>query len=363
MQIKGYILASIAATSIVAYAIWPETVKNKTQPSTNVVMNSSMPQNGIPAIQTPSTITDLRAARNLRLQHLQSLDAEDLISALKEALQNGDDLTLNIAESLLIELAQRDPTVTDLIRELLSDPQARKKHLVWLLAQIATPEALQAIIVFSQTDNIDAAAQSQAYNSIANIGKHRHEDGSFRTNLGPVLAAELSTLHDDLILQKALTSGLASIGDEASIQAIFAYASNRPANPEQQAIVEQALLNTRNPEAVKPLMDELLADTQLTELGLIAGEALANMGKPQATQGLIDWASNLTDAQQQQQASDWLSKVRDPESIDLILNADEKTPFKAPGFLRDIQRGIIQHDNHQPVQPIESFDKGLGKPK
>jgi len=297
-----------------------------------------------------SHIKALRSKKNDALYQLQTLTSSELISVIKHALASNDTDKLNLAESLLISLADSNPSIAAELKQLIKEHPEHESHLIWLLAEMATPESLSTIISLINEESLsEPAAQSLALVSIADIGKKRSTQGNFRTELTAVLLPELQQLDFSSDLFKAAATGLGSIGDTQGITALLSTAKNNPDNANVQHIVERALMSTRNLDAIKPLAEQL--DFIGTDpIALIAGNALANMGKSQATQVLLDWAGKLEHNNLDTQVISWMQQIRDPESVSLILNSADKLAFKNPELLSQIQQTVEQ--KHQQATPV-----------
>ena len=99
-----------------------------------------------------------------------------------------------------------------------------------------------------------------------------------------------------------------------------------------------ALRQVRNPGAI-PLLQELLKKSNPgSSLEFVSGNTLAGMGKPGATQVLLQWSQTSGD-EGEKNASQWFGLVRDPTSLVLVRDAI-KDPGRFP-FSSDKVRSAV----------------------
>ena len=114
--------------------------------------HSSEPQDKVLELE------NLWEKKSQQVEQLQSLPMSKLLNLFKLALKQHDDTQLNLIESLLIDQAQNDPSIAEYIETLLAEGSSEAYHLVWLLAEMATPESLNALMNYAQSQTDDKTA-------------------------------------------------------------------------------------------------------------------------------------------------------------------------------------------------------------
>lgn len=274
------------------------------------------------------------------IEEVDRLSTEETFSVLLNAFNDKDDDVLNIAQDSLIKRAHKgDDRGSQKIRKLYRGvPGATQRYFVWLLGEMATPGALEALIGIAKVKD---PQYTTALQEIEKIGEHLDENRKglgFRTELSPLLEKELHTALGDRNYLKAIAGGLSTIGSDGGVNALLQTLEKAPGQMETE-IIATAMTKIRNPEAIPPLAAQLEQDPELLDsVSLIAGNTLAAIGKPQATHKLLLWAAEAKGQHERDQAIKWLSQVGDEASLNLMLESGQRYTFRDP----EMQKNIIE---------------------
>jgi hypothetical protein len=271
---------------------------------------------------------------------LESASAERLATALRQAFDESDDVTLNVAKNQLLARAKAgDQAATSaIVASLETAESALQEYLVRVLGEIATVDALRALIdVASHSRVTSERAERAALQTIAEIGQWRDE------SLPPEALSSLLERYfgaippQDTETLSAVARGLSSLGTAKGVNQVLEMLDqlqqNGSSGADTRSRLSEALREVRNPEAVPVLATRLQDDPRLTNAtSRAAGDALAAMGDPQATEALLAWAAGVTDEASGEQAIKWFSETRDQGSLKLLLEASHREDFRNPAL-------------------------------
>ncbi len=261
------------------------------------------------------------------------------VSVLIDAIKNADNFWLGIAQNKLITDARygnEDATRTIIEGVYHEDlPSTFKQYLVELLGDIGSPEALNGLIEISKNNQFDTQTRNNALQGIADVGKI-----ALLTNVYPPIVFfptlrkaweeyYFSTNHKELRTIKSLASGLSTVGTAESTELLMQSLENEN-DINIKTTISEALTELRNPEGIYPLEMRFLKSVEngLDDMSTITGNALASMGRPEATEVLMRWASLSMGENAINHARVWFSKMRDTKSLEMVLNKGEGVKFK-----------------------------------
>ena len=251
-----------------------------------------------------------------------------------------DSLKLDfIANALAVRLradegdaAQVVSRIVDFVRDGSQNEFARW-HLVETLGEAATPRALQALVDLLHFEDTPRDLESILLRQIARVGDIRW-GGRFQEELAPLLEQEWSRAQAREPLLSVLSLALAKIGAPKSVELLLnevlrgsrTIPEFEQRNDPRAWAAFDALEKIRNVRAI-PVLERCLRQSSVGSMELVtSGRALAFMGQPGATSVLIQWAqgfpqdgSSLID--------DWLSRMRDQTSVDLLGAASATGSF------------------------------------
>ncbi|MGZ8242749.1 HEAT repeat domain-containing protein [Methylomagnum sp.] len=275
----------------------------------------------------------------------QGYASSRLMGALATADAAGDRETALAALATLERRAQLgDDAVPRLLLDSLGRFSADKRQaLVRLLGRIATPAALAALFELTRP-GAEPTLRRAALAEISRVGTHTYDNGEYPMELSPPLEQRLPQAANDSELLAAVAGGLASIGAASGVEALLETIESRPDEPQSHIIARQ-LAAVRNPAAVAPLATRLNGDAgSLAPVAETAGNALAAMGDPAATEALLDWAARAEDDRARALAQRWLGNIVDDASVDLVMAAEGRYTFRDPGLLAAIQARLWERD-------------------
>ena len=275
-----------------------------------------------------------------RSRELENATVEHLATALRQAFDEHDDVILNVAKNQLLARAKAgDGAATSAIVAILDGTEPLlQEYLVRVLGEIATVDALRALIdIASHTRVTSERAEGAALQAIAEVGQWRDESlppealsSLLERYLGAIPPQDTETI-------SAVARGLSSLGTPKGVSQVLEmldqlqqYGSS---GADTRSRLSEALREVRSPEAVPVLASRLQEDPGLTDgTSRIAGDALAAMGDPHATEVLLAWAAGVTDEMRGEQAIRWLSETRDQGSLNLLLEVSRRTDFRSPAL-------------------------------
>ncbi|MDD5276448.1 MAG: hypothetical protein PHR16_10255 [Methylovulum sp.] len=229
------------------------------------------------------------------------------------------------------------PEIYRSIYSLLSKPDLplqNKALLLDLLADIATPESLNQLV--------DLAGQETAspmrilvLQAISHIGDNQW-DGTFHEELSPVLEAAWTNLgNSDQAFLTAVGIAIAQVGAPEGVKQLLLTLSGNNKNNDTEAtrrikqeVAFNAIPQIRNPNAVGVLDTWFVQEPPGTPAFEVSGNALAEIGSPEATQKIVDWAQKAP-AEGARNLEDWLSKIDEPNSLRVMSAITQKMSFQS----------------------------------
>lgn len=275
---------------------------------------------------------------------LENATADELRAALHQAFERADDVMLNAARNHLLVRAKagNGAATVALVAGLDTAEPALQEYLVRTLGEIATTDALRALIdIASHTHAVHDRAERAALQAIAEVGEWRDENVP-AADLSVLLERYFSTLSPgETEAIAAAARGLSTLGTAQGVSQVMQtfeqLQREGSGSTELRSRLSEALTEVRNPEAVPVLSSRLQEDSGLTgEISRVAGHALAAMGDPRATQALLDWAAGIVDEPSGKQAVTWLSSIRDPRSLEILLQIGHRDDFRNPALKQSL---------------------------
>jgi hypothetical protein len=200
-------------------------------------------------------------------------------------------------------------------------------RMVQTLGEAATPTALRALLELAESAEKPGNLEPIVMHQIAGAGEIQWE-GRFHEELSPVLEDAWVKPGMGDALSAAIANAMADVGSPASIELLIRESvlagpslsefEQRDGSRGWQAY--QALEKVRNAECV-PILTRYLNEGRPGDVSMIAaGQALASMGRPEATAALLEW-SRSSPADVSAFIGEWMSIMRDPVSADLAADA------------------------------------------
>ena len=199
----------------------------------------------------------------------------------------------------------------------------QKRWVVDLLTETATSNALK-VVLNEAVNSEPSALQRLLLDSILKMTNNRW-DARFHPELSSVLEEIWNQRPGDWELLLTVATGIANAGSErGGTLLLSAVANSRPTVTEVEKgrnlpalAALGALRKIRNPEVV-PILAKELTHADLKDVVFIAsGDALAAMGRPEATEALLEWAK-----QAPREASPlverWFRQIRDSLSLERL---------------------------------------------
>jgi hypothetical protein len=270
----------------------------------------------------------------------EKASTERLATALLQGYDENDDAILNVAKNQLVARAKAgDGTATSAIVASLDRAEpGLQEYLVRVLGEIATADALRALIdIANRTLAIGDRAVRAATHAIAEVGQWRDESVP-PEDLSALLEPYFRAISPrDTETLSAVAQGLTTLGTPQGVSEVLQMLDQLqqagPSGKEARSRLSEALREVRNPASVPVLATRLQDDPGLTaETSRIAGDAMAAMGAPQATEALLNWAAGVTGAASTAQAVKWLSETREHRSLELLLEVNRRADFRDPAL-------------------------------
>lgn len=333
---------------------------------------------------------------------LQSLSPVQLWQRWLRLLNRADLQQIPIVGALLAERLRQhpDPEVYRGIERLLAQrtiSTENKAMLLDLLGEIATPDSLKQLVQVAVKGQ-DTPLYIPALQVISRIGDNRW-DGRFHEELSPLLEKVwFDATIDDPVFLSAIAKAMAGVGTVEGVELLLSTVAGEnksndtvDVNRLKQAAAFEAVPKIRNPAAVDALSARLRSssgttgltgsdaadslvftpasadqsvtmitgtgnapveknsDSDLNESDLIfnidgsvmaaAGNALAEIGTPQATQAILDWAQQATD-EGARYLENWLPKISDAGSLTLLTASQSTVDFQSQA-VADVYNGVV----------------------
>ncbi len=266
--------------------------------------------------------------KSARLQNPEQQSAKQLWLTWKSLLVQSQFQQIPIIGALLAKRLQEqtEPSVYAAISYLLGQKSLAaesKALLLDLLADIATPEALQLLLELTRNGQ-DSSLYYLVLAAIARIGDNRW-NGQFHQELSPLLESAWNDANTtDPALINALATAIAKIGAPEGVNLLLLTLSGlEQYNQEIGRVKQEAAFNavpqTRNPDSVG-VLSEWLEQESIGSPGFeVSGAALGGIGTPESTQEIIDWAQDAPDEGARNLES-WLSDVDDGKVKEALID-------------------------------------------
>jgi PBS lyase HEAT-like repeat-containing protein len=199
----------------------------------------------------------------------------------------------------------------------------QKRWVVDLLTETATSEALKAVLN-EAVNSQPSALQRLLLESILKMTNNRW-DARFHPELSPVLEEIWNQRPGGWELLLTVATGIANAGSEhGGALLLRAVANSGPTVTEVEKgknlpalAALRALRKIRNPEVV-PILAKELTHADLEDVVFIAsGDALAAMGRPEATEALLEWAKQAP-PEATPLVERWFRQIRDSVSLERL---------------------------------------------
>ena len=303
------------------------------------------PQKPAAAPSMQQRVLALNDKVNAAKEELEGLSAPEMLERLQDAFKRDDDILLNIAKERLITLGrQGDEAVQQALQSAIrSSSPPLQAYLIGALGEIGNEKALAGLLdILNSPIAQTGDSRIAALDAIAHIGQSPPENASLET-LSGLLEKNFDLAETDPLRRNALLSGLSSVGAASGIEKILRESErleqSKQMTPELEDSIFSSLRELRNPDALPTLEARLRQDPAMRlKTTRATGEALASMGEPRATETLLKWAAEVSSPEQMQQALDWLSQVRDEQSLQILQHADENHRFRDPKMREEINR-------------------------
>jgi hypothetical protein len=303
----------------------------------------------------PSATFDSVEARQQHFDRLVEQPPDSLWSYWQRLLNDHQAIQLEMATYALAHKLRQagNEEIYSGIAEVLREPSLstdQKRWVIDLLTETATSEALK-VVLNEAVNSSPSALQRLLLESILKMTNNRW-DARFHPELSPVLEEIWSQRPDDWELLLTVATGIANAGSERGATLLLrAVANSGPTVTEVEKGKDlpalaalRALKKIRNPEVV-PILAKELTHADLEDVVFIAsGDALAAMGRPEATEALLEWAKQAP-REATPLVERWFRQIRDSGSLerlhkDLLQNKpfhSEQLKEKLAVILKEIE--------------------------
>lgn len=275
-----------------------------------------------------------------RVAYLANLRAEsaDLVldAWVNEGRERVDRFKFEVLGQVLAAKLRQDDgdeatgQILERIRKVIDGPDA-EQFLEWsainLLGQAASPGALKTLLDLLGEQTVGSERESHILGQIASMGDVR-PDGRFREALASVLISAWNSEQIEGRLD-ALAIALAKVGCSSTVELLMQeIAKGATSVPEFEAKATakswaaiESIGMIRNAQCIGVLAMYLQGDLS-SEVNIIAaGEALSQIGQPEATMAIINWAKR-SEVDNSHYITFWLKRMRDEGSMALAAGAD-----------------------------------------
>ncbi|MDQ3959059.1 MAG: hypothetical protein M3255_01920 [Pseudomonadota bacterium] len=288
----------------------------------------------------PSAAFDSVEARQQHFDRLVEQPPDSLWSYWQQLLNDHQVTQLEMATYALAHKLRQagNEEIYSGIAEVLREPSLstdQKRWVVDLLTETATSEALK-VVLNEAVDSQSSALQRLLLESILKMTNNRW-DARFHPELSPVLEEVWSQRPGDWELLLTVAIGIANVGSERGVTLLLrAVADSGPTITEVEkgkhlpaVAALQALKKIRNP-AVVPILARELTHADLQDVVfIVSGDALAAMGRPEATEALLEWAKQAP-REATPLVRKWFRQIRDSVSVErLHKELPQNKPFRS----------------------------------
>ena len=277
-------------------------------------------------------------------------------------------------ESFLSEKlnAERESEVYNKISKVLADSKESletKENLLVILGGAESLQALKILLDFRKVAS-DASLKESAATAIGKMGNSRYT-GDFVEELSPLLE-ETWRNSEDITFFPTLASTLARVGAPSGVELLISDVrkigntiqyleqwKNSTERFEKNDIenvkilsAAAALTKISNTHALSTLERGLGNQSPDNFELFISGAIMMNMGRPEATQAVLDWAYQRED-NVSSLISLWFPEVRDLASLRVLMNAEEKR------FVNQANKDAVQEvlERHYIAHSISEGEK------
>lgn len=227
-----------------------------------------------------------------------------------------------------------------------SVPIEQRQLLLGILGSSGTENSLEILLKLSDLQGIETEIKSTAITTVREIGGVRWDEG-YREELSPLLENAWRSNTDNPELRIAIAHALAKVGTPSGVTLLVSYISQHAQTVEEVSNFQNRLLwemgralgEITNPNSVPALQNGLRTQDATNVELWTSGTALAHMGRPEAANALLLWASQA-DGRVAPLVGPWISEaLNDPKSFQLVeksltnglpfVSQDNKNAIKA----------------------------------
>jgi hypothetical protein len=276
----------------------------------------------------PSAAFDSVEARQQHFDRLVEQPPDSLWSYCQRLLNDHQVTQLEMATYALAHKLRQagNEEIYSGIAEVLREPSLsteQKRWVIDLLTETATSEALK-VVLNEAVNSSPSALQRLLLESILKMTNNRW-DARFHPELSSVLEEIWSQRSDDWELLLIVATGIANTGSERGATLLLrAVANSGPTVTEVEKgenlpalAALRALKKIRNPEVVPILARELMRADLKDVVFIASGDALAAMGRPEATEALLEWAKQAP-REAAPLVERWFRQIRDSGSLERL---------------------------------------------
>lgn len=235
-----------------------------------------------------------------------------------------------LAQGALAQLLRTDPGKADVLMEidrLISDSavsESTRIALARMLGESATPEGVMRLLEMNRQNQSSATVRHAAVEALGDIASHRWDE-TYREELTPSLVKAWEQAGTDPELRRALGKAIAEAGSPVGVEVLFSMMLSAGTTAEELRNSQnddvwtavEAINHITNPGAIEPLSVYLQRSSVGGLAYLAAGSVLANMGRVEATQRILEYAQSAPESAAPYVQS-WLSQVKDTKSLRLM---------------------------------------------
>jgi hypothetical protein len=243
-----------------------------------------------------------------------------------------------LAQAALAQLVRTDAAKSEVLPEidrLILDaavPESTRVALARMLGESATSDGLLRLLEINRQNASAPAVRNATLDAIGDLASHRWDD-SYREELTPTLLESWKQAASDPELRRALGKAIAEAGSPAGVEVLFSTILSAGATAEELRKSQsadtwtavEAVNHIANPSAIEPLSAYLRQSQEGGLAYLAAGSVLANMGRVEATQSILEYAQTAPESAAPYIQS-WLAQVKDARSLRLIRETADQFP-------------------------------------
>lgn len=265
--------------------------------------------------------------------NLNSLETRELVQLiLKKKAGYNDDVTPMCIDMLVNRTLGGEYAIFPIIEENFGSLDRFQQDLVIeLLGRIPRKESLAmlyAILEKSDFYNRDPYLQDNLLIAIADLGAklpyYSEDDAGFVD----IYSYYIETYPYHLKVVSASAIGICNLGNESGVSYLLGVLKKEQIESDSAKIIVKAFEHIDSPDVSSLLENQLFNDSEIySPATLASGWGIVGIDEPESSEILVKYAANASEPHQKEAVVEWISKLQNRPTLDLILNSEQVYQF------------------------------------